>query len=139
MDNQVEFTADKEMMDSLKLDASISTPRQERQIRIIARQVASEFTLIYSQFIPAETFEKTNGVDEARNMPLGIYSPKGRIMVFDDPGNLWNKFTKDAQKRLIQEYGNEKKAQQRAIAGCLVDNITHEKEKLFPQGKGLYR
>lgn len=152
MDNQGEFTADKEMVDSLKLDASILTPKQERQVKIVARQVASEFTSMYSQFIPPDTLEKTKGIEDriliTKNDAFGIMytdwdsehlvpSPfnkallglcftKGGIMALDDPRNLWNKFPKNVQEELSQEYGSEAKAKQRIMSGCLVDSITHE-------------
>lgn len=148
MDNQGEFTADKEMIDSLKLDASILTPRQERQAKIVVKQVVSEFTSMYGRFIPVETLERVKGIEDrvlitsddvfeimytdwsAPAAPdeeiKGIYFTEGRVMAFGDPKNYWSKLPKEVQEGLIQKYGSEGKAKLRVVSGCLVNCIVHE-------------
>lgn len=58
-----EFTANRDMVDSLKLEASNIPPRLESNLRMVAKKAARILVNRYRQFIPDSTIISSQGLE----------------------------------------------------------------------------
>ena len=148
-----EFTANRDMVDSLKLDASILTPKQDNQVKIVAKESSNELITLYGRFISNKTIKEVQGIEDRilvsdtdafsemytswntiiitptlpEKVTKGTYFVQGRIIAIDNPDRLWDTiFPEEVQKSLIKQIGNEEETKQLAAWICLVDFRTHE-------------
>src|SRR5512135_3500861 len=109
-----EFTASRDVVDSLKLEASDISPRLDRELRMVAKKAGRFLEGRYQKYIPKATLKRARGfenrilVTDSETFGMiwkewdtispetepdadtkGIYFVQGRVMAFDDLDKLW--------------------------------------------------
>lgn len=119
------FVADRDMVDSLKMELSGITPRLADVLRQKAIAIQAEVVNQYGEFIPPSTLHKTKGIEDRIIVCSGngfqlfdqawtstrvkepmrirgkIYR-NGYLMVFDDPLHTWEFIDEEAREREIR-------------------------------------
>ncbi len=148
-----EFIADKEVSDTLKLEASIATPRQDKLVREVAVNINNEIIHQYGSYIPQETIVKVGGVEERILITntetfeqfhyewdkittdrSRLYYPEvtatvftnGQVMAFEDPTKAWQRLSKETQVDAISRFGSEAEARGVVAFTAIADFLCHE-------------
>lgn len=135
------FVADRDLIDSLRMDCSTLTPTLESQFHLAAQSIRKALIEIYEPFISDLAIEETKTTVE-NTLVLGTPSfrtmwtewdsttrgteiePKGWVMATlltegqiiilrGDPDVVWATLAKDYQQELIEQEGNEDMAKER--------------------------
>lgn len=149
------FLADRELVDSLKLEASTLDPKFERSIARTIPQVIEALVDEYSFFMPLESVERTKSLPERvvvtdtntyrefrrcwsgitekdRENTDGKFLFIGNIILVKDPGSLnymWDYISDDGKETWMKEHGNEQEARkvmgEERLFGVLIHEIVH--------------
>ncbi len=154
MDNELSiasFTADSDLVDSLKLDMSDLTPGQDKVVNEVANKIQNTIVDTYKEFIPSSSLYHADSVndrvivsdtpafqemyanwasDSDGNYPdksiRAAYFPEGKIIAFDDPNRIWELYADDAKAEAIKVFGSEEKAKENVASIAFFDYLTHE-------------
>lgn len=149
-----DFTADRDLVDSLKVDISILTPDQDRVFKKRIKVANQKFLEMYGHLIPEETVQKVEGIEdrflvtetdayrvmhtEWDSVSTDLTPPskgakatfvtQGRIVTISDPRTLWEDiFSEDVRTRIIDVYdGDEQKARDMATQIAFYQFAFHE-------------
>lgn len=156
MRSEVEhFIADRDIVDSLKLEASTLHPKLECSIARTIPQVVKALVDEYSFFMPLESLERakslperavvtdTNTYGEFRSCWSGITEEDtgdtdgkvlftGNIILVKDPASLsymWDNMSDDGKEAWVKEHGNEQEVRrvmgEERLFGVLIHEIVH--------------
>lgn len=146
------FKTTHDMTDSLKLDASVLTPKQDREIKNVARNLNRTFVTEYKKFISDGKIKEISGIedrvlitddhafnllwsewntiDEPKDPPgdevLAAFLEAGNLFTFKDFDKYWAKTSEPLRVNLVKKFGTEDKAS--AIIGKvgIVNSLAHE-------------
>lgn len=146
------FKATRDMTDSLKLDASVLTPKQDREIKNVAKNLNRTFVIGYKKFISDEKIKEMAGVEdrvlitddhafnllwsewntmnEVKEPPgdeiLAAFLEAGNLFTFKDFDKYWTKTSETLRANLIKKFGTEDKAKAIISKVGIVNSLTHE-------------
>ena len=143
------FTAESDIADELRVEASMATPEQQKVLHDAAVSVKDSVIREYQPFIQQEALERTAHVEDrlifmdrehftefyrqwdgSSDKPAGIVLAAtfrhGDVIAFNDPAEVWHTFDAEVQSKLIQQFGDEATARRMATNISVFDNLTHE-------------
>ena len=153
------FTADRDIVDSLKLEVSVTTPAQETAIKEKSLQVEAVFLKKYGQYMPAYKFEEAGGVEDRvlvtnRDNLRDIYTDWGERDDFHDvagtvyksgwiehilyPVEVWNLLPDDNKAVLEEYFSGEPDPKQTAINVIFMNILAHERAHQY-QAQQLHK
>jgi hypothetical protein len=149
-----EFTATPDMVDSLKLEASMLTPSQDAYFKKQAKLLSQDFLSRYRELIPQKTLRRTQHPENrfvitpskefkqlygewdstTRNQGEkpdkgihGVYFPEGRFVGLDNPLTVWEgEFSEKTKQKLSKQIGGRRKARQEVANVSVYEFLTHE-------------
>jgi len=155
MEREQGFTADSEITESLKVEASTLTPEESQELKLLSASIKDEVMQRYGRFLSESTRERLKGIEERiivtdrdsfeqfsqawqpgpvrrGKEPIpppwitATYIPKGQLIVLKDPKESWDLIGAEEQEELIRHYGDERAARKAAERMVLIDNVVHE-------------
>ena len=127
------FVAHTDIIDNLKMDASILTPKQDSLVKRTVRDIDQTILRKYKKYIPWDTFDRTRNVENRiiisdrdafetlytdwnqinlspRDDTGAFISSYGKLIVVDDPNKFWSwdRLPEYTQKYLISRCGDKK-------------------------------
>jgi hypothetical protein len=143
------FTAAREVADNLRLEASIATPEQQKDLHDAALSIKTSIIQHYGPHILAEALERSAHIedrivvmdkgtfdqfygewdgsgDKPADSILAATFSHGDVIALKDPNEAWHTFDNDAQRRLVQQFGDEATARRMVANVSVIDNLTHE-------------
>jgi hypothetical protein len=134
---EIEFIADRDMADSIKLEASVLHPRAEQNIKFGTKKIRDAFVDTYKPFIPEETLHATREIEDrvlvmepavfknklkswcqlpndasersSGGYLAGVNFHEGKIMAFNNPFGYLDQFSKELKREIIKECVVKKK------------------------------
>lgn len=144
-----QFVASKDVMDALRLEGSILSPKQEKDLFSLVRKYQSHFESLYSTFIPKPKIEANSDLanrvlifsndifttffkywDIQDLQPGQAFTTKmGDLIALDDPKTTWDLFSSTTQEQLVERFGGKENAinviAQVATPNYIVHEIVH--------------
>jgi hypothetical protein len=132
-----QFIANKEIVDSLKIEGSVLSPEEDKKSMELARSMSEYIVTTYGQFMPKRSMEFAQTVHErvlvmaddpfrimwgewdqkvgfggreAGDTIHAMYFYEGSLMVTKDPLKMFDEFTDEGQAEYIQQEGSEEAA-----------------------------
>jgi hypothetical protein len=143
----VESRINPQVMGCLKREVSILSPSQEQNLRVFARHTSQLCTAMYSDYVPAQTLEKINGIEKkilvtdkktfnkltvqlsgkkpAKGVMATYFDNSGYI-ICRNPDTFWD-LLPDTQKREYAHLYKGKAIAKKAIGWSILEVfLTHE-------------
>lgn len=150
-----EFTADRDIVDSLKIEASILAPKQEIMIKSLAQRISEIMAQNYGSYIPYTTLAKIKGIEEnvlvlntyalqtfyndwgvkkeetdeqktTNEQVQGVTFTEGNVIALHDPYASWSTLPDEIQNYFIAKCGSEEKAKDIVTQVSLTQVTLHE-------------
>ena len=142
------FVIDQAQLESLRVELSMITPEQQREVEEFAEQVVSSFLAKYQQYLPEQ--HNDDGISRRivitdnqtlNNFPevwskndfgeircVGDYEESyGKfIVVTGEASHYWEQLTPEWQMALVNRHGSEQEAQKYAQEWGMANSIIHE-------------
>jgi hypothetical protein len=154
-----QFTADRDIADSLKLEMGFTTPEQNGFLKNTVNKIQSTFVETYYDLIPHEKLLDAGNISDRvivaqseqfkifysewnstgifpSEYTRGSFFPRGKLMAFDNPITIWKSYGEEAKREAIKIFGSENKARSAIISICFDDFLAHEVIHNF-QGNSL--
>ncbi|HSX40826.1 MAG TPA: hypothetical protein VLF68_04395 [Candidatus Saccharimonadales bacterium] len=151
------YTADRDLVDSLKLEVSTQAPSQDSALKRTAATIVKTLERSYGSYIPASKLEELDGIPDRILMTdgeslravgtywheerkgrqnteymIGTVYREGSIVHITDPRNIWDGLSPDNKKMLMGDGVESGEVMKRGYIGLiLATELTHEIVHLY--------